>query len=102
MAKSKPLNVHFEVLEYLSYFSPILIRFLLISSFELTNSMIPYMLLIKVILPFLDYIVPLDMRNRSPEEQDQLEKDWRYLVPLYTFILIEVYLNYWALNLLCF
>ena len=86
MVKNKTVNVHFELVEYLSYFGPVLVRFLLIWSFEMTHSIIPYMLFIKVVLPLLDYIVPLDTRNRPPEEQDQLEKDWRYLLPLYTYI----------------
>ena len=40
------------------------------------------------------------MKNRRPEGLDQLEKDWRYLVPIYAYFVSEVYLNYWLLNVL--
>lgn len=77
---------------------PILVRFILMWTWS--HSAIPYLLFVRVAIPLLDYILPLDMKNRRPEGLDQLEKDWRYLVPIYAYFVSEVYLNYWLLNVL--
>ena len=102
MAKTKTVSVHFELLEYVSYFFPTLVRCFLIWSFSLTNTVIPYMILVRVIIPFVDFILPLDMKNRTKEEQEEMEKDWRYLVPLYPYTALELYFTYWLLNVLYF
>ena len=60
------------------------------------------MLLIKGVIPLVDYALPLDMKNRTPEEQEELEKDWRYLIPLYTYFCMDMYFNYWLLNVFYF
>ena len=100
MAKRKTISMHFELVEYLSYFGPVLLQAFLIWSFNQTSTIIPFMLLMKFVLPFLDSILPLDMKNRTPEEQEELEKDWRYLVPLYFYVAIDLYFSYWLLNVL--
>ena len=98
--KAKEIVVHFEVLEYLAYFLPIPIRLFLIWSFDYTHSILPYIYLVKVVIPFIDWLLPLDMRNRSSKEQEALERDWRYLVPLYSSVLVELYFCHWLLGTL--
>ena len=96
--KKKEIVVHFEMLEYLAYFGPIPLRFFLMWSFDYTHSILPYMYVIKVIIPLIDWVMPLDMRNRNSQEQEALEKDWRYLIPLYASAATELYLCYWLLE----
>ena len=83
--KSKQVIVHFEWVEYLSFFSTTVLRILHMALYRLTGSMLPYLFVTKVILALLNYWLPLDMRNRSPQEQKAMEKDWRYALPLYTY-----------------
>ena len=77
--------VHFQWLEFLSYFLVMLFRIIHLSTYRLTGSALPYLYYSKVIVTLVDYWLPLDMRNRTPEEQKAMEKDWRYTIPLYTY-----------------
>ena len=45
--------------------------------------------IIFVLIPLLDYLSPLDVKNRTSEEYEVLEKDRRYLIPLYTIWLLD-------------
>lgn len=60
--------------------------------------MLPYLYISKVVIVLLNYWLPLDMRNRTPEEQKAMEKDWRYTVPLYAYFFAELYFQVWLLN----
>ena len=41
------------------------------------------------LLPLLDYILPVDHFNLTPERVRKFEKDRRFLVPLYTIVLLD-------------
>lgn len=68
MGKSnKEIAVKFEWLEYMGSFSATVLRLLHIVTYRYTGSMLPFLYILKVIVPTIDYLLPLDMRNRTPE-----------------------------------
>ena len=95
---SQQIVVKFEWLEYLATFSTTFLRVIHMLTYEYTHSMLPYLYITKVVLVLLNYWLPLDMRNRTPEEQKAMEKDWRYTLPLYTYFFSELYFQIWLLN----
>jgi len=50
-----------------------------------------------VALPLLDYLLPVDHHNYSEERVRIMEKDWRFLVPLYASWAMDFMLLYWIL-----
>ena len=99
VSKTK-IDVRMDVIEYLSYF---IAPFLLIFSmwqFERTGTMLPMLWIAYALIPLLDYISPLDIKNRTPEEYEVLEKDWRYNIPLYTIWAADLYTKIWGFNLI--
>ena len=53
--------------------------------------------LLYVILPLLDYLMPVDHYNYPAERVRIMEKDNRFLVPLYSAWAIDFILLYWML-----
>ena len=49
-------------------------------------------------MPLLDYLLPLDAKNKTKEEAKRIEKDWRYQIPIYAVIIIDIGLVYYFLN----
>lgn len=96
------ISIQANSLEYLAYFLPVLMRCFLIASFNLTHSILPFMYVVKVVIPTLDFFLPRDRRNKSKEEQEELEKDWKFTVPLYLGAGVEIYFNLWLLNVIYF
>lgn len=89
--QSREVVVHFEWLEYFFSFGATILRIIHMATYRLTGSALPYLYITKAILSLLNYYLPLDMRNRSPEEQKAMEKDWRYSLPLYSYFFVELY-----------
>lgn len=53
---------------------------------------IPY-----VLMPILDYILPVDSKNVTPERVKMMEKDTRFNHPLYLVWLLDLASLYWML-----
>lgn len=51
------------------------------------------------LLPLVDYFVPNDTLNPTEEEQRDLEKQWKWKLPLYVFVVLEWYILFWGLDL---
>ena len=94
------IDVRMDLLEFISYFIPTGLILFGVWQFERTGTMFPIFWIIYALIPLLDYLTPLDLKNRTPEEYEVLEKDWRYSIPLYTIWLAEVYMTYWAFNVI--
>ncbi len=86
------------MVEYLSYFTGPVIVVLGMWQFYYTGTMYPALWMMYALLPMLDYFSTLDLRNRTASEYEELEKDWRYLVPLYIIWALDFILLFWALN----
>lgn len=54
---------------------------------------IPY-----VILPLLDFMLPVDHSNISAERVRLLEKDPRFMIPLYSVWFLDIYTFIWLLS----
>ena len=94
------IDVRMDVVEYLCYFiSPCLILFG-VWQFDKTGTMFPLLWLIYALIPLLDYLTPLDLKNRTQEEYDVLEKDWRYNIPLYAIWAADAFMTIWAFNVI--
>lgn len=50
-------------------------------------------------LPVLDWAFPLDKKNLTSEEEKAFEKDKRFLIPLYTYWILDFMTYVWALNI---
>ena len=48
-----------------------------------------FLWLVYVAMPILDYILPVDHSNLSPERVRLFERDIRFLVPLYVYYVFE-------------
>ena len=81
--KKKELKVDLDIVEYLSYFISPVISLSIIFFHETLGTVLPVIWIQYALLPLLDYFSPLDLKNRTAEEYEALEKDWRYLIPLY-------------------
>jgi alkane 1-monooxygenase len=57
------------------------------------------MWIIYAFVPVVDYLLPNDLTNPSEDEQKELEKQWKWKIPLYLFIVIEWYILFWGVNL---
>ncbi len=68
--------------------------------YEYTGTMFTLCWLIYALIPMLDYLSPLDLKNRTPEEYEALEKDRRYLIPLYIIWVLDYYSLYWSFNII--
>ena len=53
-----------------------------------------------VFVPLLDYIIPIDNRNLSPEKVKMFEKDNRFLIPVYLNWITDVLALYIILYLI--
>ena len=53
--------------------------------------------LMYVVLPLIDYIVPIDHSNVPPERVKLLEKDKRFLIPLYAVWVLDFAVYIWLL-----
>lgn len=107
MGKNQPdsktrtrIDVEMDLVEYISYFIPPFLLWFGMWQFERTGTMVPMLWLSYALIPILDYLTPLDVKNRSPEEYEVLEKDWRYNIPLYTIWVTEIYTTIWAWNII--
>lgn len=55
-----------------------------------TGNMYTFFWFAYVGVPILDYILPIDHSNISPERAKLFEKDVRFIVPLYCFFFFEL------------
>ena len=95
--KKTELTVKFEYLELLSYMGSTLVMSFGAFGYYYFESVIPYFFVNHVIISLADLYSPHYLRNHNPEEQRAREKDWRFLIPLYSFTLafvIEEYFLY--------
>ena len=53
--------------------------------------------IVYVILPILDYLVPLDHTNIAAERKRIVEKDSKFLAPLYIYWAMDFAILYWVL-----
>ncbi|CAG9331402.1 unnamed protein product [Blepharisma stoltei] len=53
---------------------------------------------IYALLPFLDAILPLDHINPTPEEEKELKRQWKWKIPIYSFVFAEWYAMFWVMN----
>ncbi len=53
--------------------------------------------IVYVILPILDYLVPLDHTNIAAERKKTVEKDTKFLAPLYSLWVMDFAILYWVL-----
>lgn len=53
-------------------------------------------------VPLVDYLIPNDISNPTEEEQQMLEKQWKWKLPLYLFVGLEWYILFWGLDLAVF
>lgn len=88
------------MVEYLGYFTSPALYIFGMWQFAYTKTMFPMFWIIYALIPLLDYLSPLDVKNRTPEEYEVLEKDRRYLIPLYTIWFLDFYLLFWAFNVI--
>lgn len=51
-----------------------------------------------VILPILDYVLPVDHSNPTEERVRLLEKDKRFMVPLYAQWTLDIIVLFWLLH----
>lgn len=98
--KRAQIDVSLDLVEYLGYFLGPLVMIIGIIQFQYTNSSLPMFWIIYVLIPLLDYTSPLDVKNRTPEEYKLLEKDRRYLIPLYTAWVMEAIQHYMAMDVI--
>ena len=84
--------------EILPYFIPV-VNILLGLYFEYYhNNFFMYLWQIYVIIPILDYTVPVDNYNPSEKRARLMEKDKRYLIPLYCVYFIDLFTTVWFLH----
>jgi hypothetical protein len=48
-----------------------------------------------VLLPIIDFLLPVDHSNVPEERVRQMEKDKRFLIPLYTIWVMDLLVLYW-------
>ena len=94
------LDVRMDYLEFFCYFLPSALLLFGVWQFESTGTMFPIFWIIYALIPLLDYITPLDIKNRTPEEYEALEKDYRYNIPLYAIWAADFYMTIWAFNVI--
>lgn len=52
-----------------------------------------------VLLPILDYLLPVDHSNVSESRVRALEKDFRFLLPLYAMWLLDFAILFWVISM---
>ena len=62
-----------------------------------TNNLLLILWYLYVFFPIVDYLMPLDNSNPSYEERKALEKDKRFLIPLYMDFVVDLALYVWML-----
>ena len=65
---------------------------------KVLNNMFIMLWVTFVILPLLDYIIPISHFNIPKERVRLLEKDTRFLIPLYTVWVLDLFLLFTLLN----
>ena len=50
-----------------------------------------------VLAPILDIILPIDEKNLSKGVSEAFEKDIKFLVPLYVYMILDFFIYFWAL-----
>lgn len=53
---------------------------------------------IYALLPILDAFLPIDEINPTPEEEKILAKQWKWKIPVYTFVAAEWFCLFWVIN----
>ena len=88
------------MVEYLGYFFGPALYIFGMWQFAYTSTMFPLLWVFYALIPMLDYFSALDVKNRTPEEYEALEKDCRYLIPLYTVWVTDFWMLFWAFNVI--
>lgn len=93
----KEVDLSPSLLEFVPYYLTfVVLIFAMYFDLKYAN---PFMLvwLAYVIIPIVDYIVPLDNFNLSDEKIKVYEKDWRWLIPLYAAWFMDFGLMFYIL-----
>jgi len=61
------------------------------------HNIIPLIFLIYVIVPLVDYCLPLDHYNLEKRRAKAFEKDSRFLIPLYLYWVMDFVSYFWAI-----
>ncbi len=84
----KELALPFECLEFAGYFSPCVLSLLNSYLLHYHRTALPFFFVIHVLVTLADLYSPRYVKNHSPEDQRTRMKDPRFLLPIYSFLLV--------------
>lgn len=61
------------------------------------HNILTVLFLIYVVTPLVDILLPLDKRNLENKQVRAYEKDKRFLIPLYTYWVLDFFSYFWAI-----
>ena len=82
-------------------FAPYFILFYYCWYFMNHNVMI-LLMFIYLLVPIVDILLPMDKYNLKNKEAKHFEKDQRFLIPLYTFWILDFFSYFWAIYVFSF
>lgn len=85
---------------HLPYYSPTLVACLIIYVTEYYNQPIIFLWINYVIFPILDMCFPEDNTNPTPEEEKILSKQFKWILPVFSFAIIEWVIFFWSFSYL--
>ena len=83
--------------EILPFFAGTLVELVCIYTYFYYQNIFFIVWLLYSLVPWIDYITPVDHRNLPESRVRIYEKDKRFLIPLYTFWTIDFIFFYWVL-----
>lgn len=67
------------------------------SWYYLNHNVIVVLWVLYAVAPFLDMILPIDEKNLSKGLSEAFEKDPIFLLPLYSFIVVDLFIYFWSM-----
>jgi hypothetical protein len=75
------------------YYGAFLMVFPTLALYELTGNTFVILWIFYSVIPFLDHIIPVDKINPNPEQERELMKDDRFRMPMYAFLVADIYIT---------